>query len=123
MITYEELERKEGGESSTSIRKRVESARNIQAKRYQGRKIYFNSSMRKTEIEEFCKLKRCDRDFLKQIYETQNLSARGYEKLLKISRTIADLDGSKEIEKIHLAEAAGLRGLEGKYWGGIYGQP
>jgi magnesium chelatase family protein len=122
MITYEELEKKEGGESSASIRLRVESARKIQAKRYEGQKIYFNSSMRKTEIEEFCKLKKTDRDFLKQIYETQKLSARGYEKLLKISRTIADLDGSEQIQKEHLAEAAGLRSLEGKYWGGIYGQ-
>lgn len=123
MITYEELEKKEGGESSASIRLRVESARKIQAKRYEGQKIYFNSAMRKSEIEEFCKLKKSDRDYLKQIYETQRLSARGYEKLLKISRTIADLDGSDQIQKEHLAEAAGLRSLEGKYWGGIYGQP
>lgn len=123
MITYEELEKKEGGESSASIRLRVESARKIQAKRYEGQKTYFNSSMRKAEIEEFCKLKKSDRDFLRQIYETQKLSARGYEKLLKISRTIADLAGSEQIQKEHLAEAAGLRSLEGKYWGGIYGQP
>lgn len=123
MITYEELERKEGGESSASIRTRIEAARKIQAKRFKGQKIYFNSSMRKGELERFCILEKSDREFLKQIYESQRLSARGYEKLLKISRTIADLEGSYEIRRAHLAEAAGLRSLEGKYWGGIYGQP
>ena len=123
MITYEELEQKEGGESSASIRTRIEAARKIQAKRFKGQKIYFNSSMRKGELERFCILQKSDREFLKQIYESQRLSARGYEKLLKISRTIADLEGSYEIRRAHLAEAAGLRSLEGKYWGGIYGQP
>jgi magnesium chelatase family protein len=123
MITYEELEQKEGGESSASIRTRIEAARKIQAKRFKGQKIYFNSSMRKGELERFCILQKSDREFLKQIYESQRLSARGYEKLLKISRTIADLEGSYGIRRAHLAEAAGLRSLEGKYWGGIYGQP
>ena len=123
MITYEELEQKKGGESSASIRTRIEAARKIQAKRFKGQNIYFNSSMRKGEIEKFCILEKSDREFLKQIYESQRLSARGYEKLLKISRTIADLEGSGEIRRAHLAEAAGLRSLEGKYWGGIYGQP
>lgn len=121
-VTYEELEQKAGGESSASIRRRIEAARQIQAERYHGRKIYFNSSMKKAEIEQFCKLGETERVFLRKIYETQRLSARSYEKLLKVSRTIADLEGSEKIRKTHLAEAAGLRSLEGKYWGGIYGQ-
>jgi len=50
-----------------------------------------------------------------------SLSARGYEKILKIARTIADLEGCENISKSHLAEAAGLRSREGKFWGGIYG--
>lgn len=122
MITYEELEKKDGGESSASIRSRIEAARKIQEKRFEGHKIYFNSSMRKGEIERFCILEKSDREYLKKIYESQKLSARGYEKLLKISRTIADLEGSENIQKAHLAEAAGLRSLEGKYWGGLHGQ-
>ena len=121
-VTYEELEQKAGGEASASIRSRIEAARQIQAKRYQGQRIYFNSSMKKAEIEEFCNLGREERVFLRKIYETQGLSARSYEKLLKVSRTIADLEASEKIMKKHLAEAAGLRSLEGKYWGGVYGQ-
>ncbi len=122
IVTYEELERKSGGESSDLIRKRIEAARKIQAKRYESQRIYFNSFMKKAEIEKFCVLGKAEREFLRKIYETQGLSARGYEKLLKVSRTIADLEGSEKIGKNHLAEAAGLRSLEGKYWGGVYGQ-
>ncbi|WP_077611013.1 YifB family Mg chelatase-like AAA ATPase [Clostridium sp. Marseille-P2415] len=121
-ITYEELQEGRGGESSASIRKRVEAARRIQKERFEGRGIYFNSAMNKSQIEQFCILGKRERDFLKKIYDRLGLSARGYEKILKVSRTIADLEQSDKITKNHLSEAAGLRSMEGKYWGGIYGQ-
>ena len=122
LVTYEELEQKTGGESSASIRRRIEAARKVQEERFKGQKIHFNSFMKKSELEKFCVLGSEERELLRKIYETKDLSARGYERLLKVSRTIADLEGSEKIKRNHLAEAAGLRSLEGKYWGGIYGQ-
>ena len=120
-VTYEELQERKGGESSSSIRTRVEGARQIQKKRFEGQEIYFNSSMNKAQIQESCGLGRREQEFLKRVYENLGLSVRGYEKILKVSRTIADLEGCEKIKKDHLAEAVGLRSLEGKYWGGIYG--
>lgn len=122
VVTYEELQEQKGGESSASIRKRVEKARNIQKKRLENCGIYFNSSMKRTQIEEFCTLGKREKEFLKKVYENMGLSVRGYEKIRKVSRTIADLEGSEQIRIDHLAEAVGLRSLEGKYWGGIYGR-
>ncbi len=121
-VTYEDLQAKKGGESSASIRKRVEEARKIQKSRFKSLGIYFNSSMNKALIEEFCSLGKREQEFLKKVYENLGLSVRGYGKILKVSRTIADLEGSETIRKNHLAEAVGLRSLEGKYWGGIYGR-
>ncbi|WP_349948314.1 YifB family Mg chelatase-like AAA ATPase [Lacrimispora sp. BS-2] len=120
-VTYDELQEKRGGESSASIRKRVEKARKIQKKRFEGRGIYFNSSMNKALIEMSCGLGKEEQEFLRKVYENLGLSVRGYEKILKVSRTIADLEGSDKIRKNHLAEAVGLRSMEEKYWGGIYG--
>ena len=120
-VTYEDLQKKEKGESSASIRQRVEQARLIQRDRFQGTKIRFNSAMKKSDLERFCGLEKREASFLKKIYESLGLSVRGYEKILKIARTIADLDCSEKITKEHLAEAAGLRNREGKFWGGIYG--
>ena len=77
--------------------------------------------MNKAQIQESCGLGRREQEFLKRVYENLGLSVRGYEKILKVSRTIADLEGCEKIKKDHLAEAVGLRSLEGKYWGGIYG--
>jgi len=121
-VTYEELQERKGGESSADIRRRVEDARKIQKKRFKGCGIYFNSSMNKSQIEKFCSLGNEEQKFLKKVYENLALSVRGYEKILKVSRTIADLNGSERIRKDHLAEAVGLRSMEGKYWGGIYGR-
>ncbi len=121
LATYEELQERTGGEPSALIRKRVEMARVVQKKRFEGRGIYFNSAMNKAQTEEFCSLGKSQREFLKKVYENLRLSARGYEKILKVSRTIADLEGAENITNDHLAEAVGLRSPEGKYWGGIYG--
>jgi len=120
-VTYEELQQGKGGEASAAIRQRVETARMIQKERFKGCGIYFNSGMNKGQMEEFCVLEKCEKEFLKKIYDSFGLSARGYEKILKVSRTIADLEGSETITKSHLAEAAGFKSPEGKYWGGIYG--
>lgn len=119
-MTYEEVNGKRTGETSVVIRKRVEAARLIQKRRFGGSGIYFNSAMRESQMDEFCHLDQGEQMFLKQIFDHLGLSARGYGKIRKVARTIADLDGSTWIMKEHLAEAVGLRGLEEKYWGGGY---
>lgn len=120
-VSYKDLRRGEKGESSASIRIRIERARIIQLERFGGTSMHFNSSMKKPDLEKYCSLDKAEESFLKQIYDSMGLSVRGYEKILKIARTIADLENSKNITKDHLAEAAGLRSREGKFWGGIYG--
>lgn len=116
-ITCEELLEKNGGESSAAIRERVEQAHRIQKERFREEGIFFNSAMKRPHIEKYCILGEEEKAFLKQVYARLELSARGYEKLLKVARTIADLENCKEIGRRHLAEAAGLRSIEGKYWG------
>lgn len=117
-VTYEELGCGHHGESSADIRERVEHARLIQKKRLEGSGIYFNSGMNANQIDTHCRLKRPEQEFMKKIYEEMGLSARGYGKVLKVARTIADLAGSGQIEKEHLAEAVGFRSFEERYWGG-----
>ncbi len=119
-LTYEEMQGT-GGESSSVIRQRVEKARIIQRDRLEGSGIYFNSSMKQTHIADFCKLGTAEKVFLKQVFSQMDISARGYNKILKVARTIADLEGSLTIEKEHLAEAVGYRNMETKYWGGSNG--
>lgn len=117
-VTFEELDRGEMlNEDSASIRRRVESARQLQLKRFTGTGIRFNSRMGPKDVARFCRLKPEDKQFLKQVYESKGLSARRYHKALKVARTIADLDGSAVIRREHLAEALGYGMLEDKLWG------
>lgn len=117
-VTFEELGREEtSNEDSSSIRKRVEEARQIQLKRFEGTSIRFNSRMGPREVAVFCQLKLEDEIFLKHVYETKGLSARRYHKALKVARTIADLAGSGGVRREHLAEALGYGMLEDKLWG------
>lgn len=120
-VSYKDLKQGVKGEASASIRIRIEQARSMQMERFKGTRIHFNSFMKKTDLERFCCLDKAEELFLKQIYESMGLSVRGYEKILKIARTIADLEGAEKMTKNHLAEAAGLRSREGRFWGGIYG--
>lgn len=115
-VSFEELNSKVPQESSASIRKRVESARKIQEERFKGTQISFNSEMREDHINRYCRLKRSDEQFFQTVYQNMNLSARAYGKILKVSRTIADLEGAEQIGHEHLCEAISYRSLEGKYW-------
>lgn len=117
-VTFEELKggRKEN-EDSASIRQRVEKAREIQAKRFLGTGIRFNSRMGTKEVKNFCVLEPEEEAFAKRVYEARGLSARRYHKTLKVARTIADLSGKEKIEREHLAEALGYNLLEEKLWG------
>lgn len=100
---------KNNKESSKEIRKRVQKAKDIQLKRFNGRKISSNSEMTSKDSNEYCQLNKDCIELLKQALEKMNLSARSYHKILKLSRTIADLDEKKEIKINHIAEALQYR--------------
>ena len=103
-------------ESSLEIRKRVNKARKIQIERYKEEKIYSNSQLTPKLIEKYCKLNENCKNILQTAFERLGLSARAYGRILKVSRTIADLDGKENIEENHIAEAIQYRSLDKKYW-------
>jgi len=99
-------------EDSKTIALRVEKARNIQLQRFKGSKITSNSEMSSKDVEKFCKLDEASEKMLKQALTSMNLSARAYYRILKLSRTIADLEWAENIEIKHIAEALSYRRVE-----------
>ena len=116
-LQYEELKEKGNNENSISIRARVEAARKRQQKRFEGRSISFNSEMSGEDIRHECRLSPQDETFFEKCFKTMGFSARAYGKILKVARTIADLESAEQITREHLSEAIGYRSLEEKYWG------
>jgi magnesium chelatase family protein len=114
-LTYEEFKEKKG-ESSKVIRERVKVAREIQRKRFEGTKIYTNSKMTPKMIREYCKISPEAENMLKLASERLGLSTRGITRILKVARTIADLEGFKDIRIQHLAEAIQYRQNVGEFW-------
>ncbi len=112
-----ELTSRAPGEPSSSIRGRVRSARERQYARFSGSKIYSNAQMTSRHMKVFCKLTDDAEAMLKQAIDHLRLSARAYDRILKLSRTIADLAGADEIGIEHIAEAVQYRSLDRKYWG------
>ena len=108
-IEYKALSSIGRNESSEAIRQRVESARSVQEERYRGLDINFNSQLTGSEIMRFCELGKEERKMMENAFEAMNLSARGYHRILRVARTIADMDGSERIRSVHLAEALGYR--------------
>ena len=104
-------------ESSAEIRDRVCKAREIQNKRYQGEETRFNAMMNVGELEKYCALGMEEEALMQQAFDRLSLTARSYHKILKVARTIADLEGRGQIGTSHLAEAIGYRTLDKKYWG------
>lgn len=115
-VEYEQLSGKGNEEKSADIKKRVNKARDIQKKRFQGTKISCNAKMSPEMTKSFCVLSDDANALLKTSFEKLGLSARAYDKILRIARTIADLDGKENIELSHIAEALGYRSLDRKYW-------
>lgn len=115
-IGFEELENRTEHISSEYMRKRVMEARQIQKERFNKSPILFNSRMGRNELEEYCGLIRKDEKFMQEVYKKYGLSARTYEKLLKLARTIADLEGRKQINRNDLSEAVCYRNFRKKYW-------
>ena len=115
-IAYDELTSVGKNENSAAMKNRVEKARMIQQERFEKLPIYFNSEMGGMEIRTYCRLSKKDEVFFKKIFQERGMSARGYGKILKVARTIADLEGVEKIGHQHLCEAIGYRSLEEKYW-------
>lgn len=107
-VDYSSLQKRKG-ESSGDIRKRVERARELQGKRFEGTGIRFNGDIEASVIEKYCPLGSRERKCMEQLYHSLKLSARAYHRILKVARTIADLDGKENISEEHLMEAAFYR--------------
>ena len=104
---------KEDGEDSKTIRKRVVAARKIQLERYKNDGILTNSELSAKLVKKYCKINEESKNMLKFAISKFNLSARSYERILKLSRTIADLKGQKDIQTQDIAQALQFRGLSG----------
>ncbi len=115
-VQYNKLDSQSEEESSKEIKQRVNNARKIQLERYRDLGIIQNSELNSREIEQYCKIDIKGKEILRKAFESLDLSARAYSKILKLSRTIADLDGKIEILPKHIAEAIQYRSLDRKYW-------
>jgi len=116
-IRYEQLARLEKGESSSAIRKRVVRARTIQQKRFAGRPgVHCNANMHSKDLRQFCVLEPDAEQILKTAMTDLNFSARAYDRILKVSRTIADMDESDSIKACHISEAVQYRVLDRQLW-------
>lgn len=115
-VDFEKLSDSEKGESSAEMRKRVEKARLVQQKRFEGTGVTSNAHMSAGMTREFCRPVPAAMKMLENAFERMGLSARAYDKILRVSRTVADLDGSEKIETEHIAEAIQYRSLDRKFW-------
>ncbi|HEV2500304.1 MAG TPA: YifB family Mg chelatase-like AAA ATPase [Terriglobia bacterium] len=115
-VKYRELRDDSGGDSSETIRKRVGEARKRQLERYQGEKIYSNAQMSPRQIRKYCDIPPdCER-LLETAVNRLGLSARAHDRILKVARTLADLDGVASIGSAHISEAIQYRSLDRNYW-------
>lgn len=118
-VAFSELSNQTNGESSSVIRERVIKAREVQNIRYQEQPgVYANAHMSSKQLREICVIGAVGENLLKKAMEKLNLSARAYDRILKVSRTIADLAGSEDIKPEHLAEAIHYRSLDREGWAG-----
>jgi magnesium chelatase family protein len=115
-VKYDELSSMPTGEKSAIIRKRVNNSREIQLKRFKDSKIFSNSQMSSKQIRKYCILNNDSKSILKMAMDKMGLSARAYDRILKVSRTIADLEGSENIGVEHISEAVQYRSLDKKFW-------
>lgn len=117
-LTFEQLHNAQPGESSATIRERVIRARKIQEERYRNHKgIHCNAQMTSALMREYATLSDEDAEMLRHAMNRLQLSARAYDRILRVARTIADLDGSENITSTHLAEAIGYRNMDRAGWG------
>ncbi len=116
-VSYDDLAGSGKSESSAAMAERIAAAREIQQKRFRGTNIRANSGITPDILHEVCVLDEKAGSYLKLAFEKTGLSARAYDRVLKVARTCADLDGSEIIQKAHIARAVSYRSLDRKYWG------
>jgi len=118
-VSFNELSKERPTENSEQVRERVIKARNKQAERHDALSgIHCNAQMTSKQLQTICKLDDASRTILKTAMERLGLSARAYDRIIKVSRTIADLDGCENIETQHVAEAIQYRSLDREGWAG-----
>ena len=116
-LSYDDLSKAPTGESSSAIRERVIRARHIQTERFKAFKgVHSNSQMTERMLHEFAEPDAASLDMLRMAMERLKLSARAYNRILKVARTIADLEGSEKVQSQHIAEAVGYRNLDRGDW-------
>lgn len=115
-VDYDDLSKRFRSESSSEIKKRVDAARKIQLERYKNSKTNCNARVSDKEFEEYFQLTKQASELLKSVFEKMDFSARGYSRIIKVARTIADLAASEDIDVEHIAEAVQYRSLDRKYW-------
>ncbi|MDF4203341.1 YifB family Mg chelatase-like AAA ATPase [Maribacter sp. SA7] len=116
-VPFEKLSEERKGESSVDIRKRVTAARELQTARFEGMEnVHYNAQMNTKQIREYCKLDDKSKALLKNAMERLNLSARAYDRILKVARTIADLGGAENLDGNHISEAIQYRSLDREGW-------
>ena len=111
-VRYQDLTQWQEGESSLTIRKRVKGARGVQHGRFQGKRIFCNAQMTSRHLKRYCMIDEEGDRLLEQAMTKFGLSARGYTRILKVARTIADLEGAEAISPHHLSEAIQYRTLD-----------
>ena len=117
-LSYKELSDRTPSEASADIRKRVEAARSFSRKRYaaDGEPVFLNAQLNSRQLRRYCALSPDAETLMSRAFDSMGLSARGYDRILRVARTIADLAYSDKIEVSHIAEAIQLRSLDRKYW-------
>ena len=116
-VPFEELSSERNGEKSELIRTRVEAARRIQTDRYHDLEhVHYNAQMGPKELDAYCQLDEASQDLIKKAMDKLHLSARAYDRILRVARTIADLENSDVLKSYHLAEAIQYRSLDKDKW-------
>ncbi len=115
-VKYNEIMDMKAGESSESVRKRIKKCREIQEKRYKKENLYFNAHLDSKMLRKYCNIDELSRTLLNSSMEKFGFSARAVDRILKMARTISDLEEKKDIESSHIAEAIQYRTLDRKLW-------